>query len=75
MYYIKEMKFHEAIVVSSSILGSVYLLSTSLNIFNTIMLYGNNLSDKFKNRLIIINGTIMFASAFSYGYLTYMTNK
>jgi hypothetical protein len=61
--------FNTAIVLSSSILGTVYLLSTSLDMLNEIFIYGNDLNNNSRNYLIIINGTIMFVSSVSFVYL------
>jgi hypothetical protein len=69
MDYMKKIDFHTAIILSSSILGSVYLLSTSLDMINEIIIYGNSLDDNVKNKMFIINGTIICISAVSYVYL------
>ena len=69
MDYTKKIDFHTAIVLSSSILGSVYLLSTSLDMINEIIVYDNGSNDNLKNKMIIINGSIMCVSALSFVYL------
>ena len=69
MDYTKKIDFHTAIVLSSSILGSVYLLSTSLDMINEIIVYDNGSNDNLKNKMIIINGCIMCVSAISFVYL------
>ncbi len=66
MDYTKKIDFHTAIVLSSSILGSVYLLSNSLDMINEIIVYNNGSYDNLKNKMIIINGCIMCFSAFSF---------
>jgi hypothetical protein len=68
------MEIYKAVIISTSILSYSYLLSCSLTVFNAIYL-DDELNDKNKKNIYILNGGVMFVTAISFGYLTYIATK
>ena len=62
----------KAIILSSSILGSVYLFTNALNSYNDIAIkrYNNNIDE-----IIFVNSITMLFSGFTFGYFTYLAIK
>lgn len=57
-----------SILISSSLFGSVYLVSKSLEMINKMFLNGKKISHK----LFIINSSIFTVSSFIFGYTLYL---
>jgi hypothetical protein len=57
-----------SILVSSSLFGSVYLVSKSLEMINKMFLHGK----KIPHKLFIINSSIFTVSSFIFGYTLYL---
>lgn len=66
------------IILSGTLIGSVFLFSTSLYCVNDILLrrdYNKNYDDKYIDKLLIVNGLTMVFSGTLFGYFTYNTIK
>jgi hypothetical protein len=68
------------VILSGSIIGSIYIFSCSLNSLNNIILrknyYNETLPNKYDlNRLIAVNGTTMLFSAATFSYFAYIATK
>lgn len=71
----------KVVILSGSILGSIFIFSTSLFCVNDILLrrsdlYNRNNNDENHiNKLLVINGLTMLFSGTAFGYFTYNAIK
>jgi hypothetical protein len=71
----------KTIIISGTMIGSIFLFSTSLYCVNDILLRRNDNDSKtpkdenYVNKLIIINGLTMLFSGTVFGYFTYYAIK
>ena len=79
--YIMVLSAEKTIVISGTMIGSIFLFSTSLHCVNDILLRRNDNYNKTPqdeshlNKLLIINCLTMLFSGSLFGYFTYNTLK
>lgn len=75
---------NKVIIISGTMIGSIFLFSTSLYCVNYILLISNDIYNKSNknnydnshiNKLLIINGVTMMFSGALFGYFTYNAIK
>jgi hypothetical protein len=71
-----------SIILSSGLFGSIYLFTVSLNNLNIILSYNplinltnNSRAIYLRNGLILLNGSIMVLSCYTFYHLTSITTK